>query len=63
MTNKFEGRCAACGAAFKANATGRPRRFCAACSTPAAAARRWREANVDRVRARKRRGRGLRGSG
>ena len=42
------GICEECGALFEPNLHGRPRRFCGACSSPAAAARRWKAENPDR---------------
>jgi hypothetical protein len=42
------GICEECGAPFERNARGRPRRFCGTCSSPAAAARRWKAENPDR---------------
>lgn len=43
--------CEACGDSFEPNRTGRPRRFCGVCSSPAAAALRWRERNPAQVEA------------
>jgi hypothetical protein len=44
-------RCEGCGEPFVPNSRGRPRRFCADCSVPAVAARRWRERRPERVEA------------